>query len=327
MISFLASPKSFNGPAGPNQLYAIQSWLAVHPDAEVLLYGDSDGTAQACESLGAKHVPDVDCSPSGLPYFNAIVGHAARHARHEHQIYLNCDIILDRAVPAALARVSLPRFLISGQRIDLTAEATQRYQTDPSARDLVELHRRGDAALMPTCSMDYFIFPRGMWHDLKPLIIGRGGYDNALIAYCLRGHIPIVDATYAIPALHQFHDYGHAKGGRQGVMAGSDAIENRRVHDIMHASPNIADSNWQLRSGELVPVRARGDLLRYFETRLRFNMGITLAGLGLRAVWRVLNAVGLIRPREVALADLLREPDYLSYQQTPRPETSCAGEQ
>jgi hypothetical protein len=92
----------------------------VHSDVEVIIYGDGEGVSEACAEMGVCHVPDTPCSPSGIPYFNGIVGHARIHARHDVQCYLNCDILMMEEVIKAIKPIAFPRYLIIGQRIDLT---------------------------------------------------------------------------------------------------------------------------------------------------------------------------------------------------------------
>ncbi len=97
-VSILSSPKPWSGIALQNQENAVKSWLALHPDIEVILYGDAPGTAEACKRLGVQHVPDIAATPQGVPYFGAIADHAAIHARHDLQCYVNCDILFTKDI-------------------------------------------------------------------------------------------------------------------------------------------------------------------------------------------------------------------------------------
>jgi hypothetical protein len=112
MLTFLSSPKPFVGNAGTIQRTAIRSWKAVHPDAEVIIYGDGEGVAQACNEMGVRHIPDIPCSPSGVPYFNGIVEHASVDAKYDIQCYLNCDIILTGNIIDAVRNISFDQYLV-----------------------------------------------------------------------------------------------------------------------------------------------------------------------------------------------------------------------
>ena len=49
MITFLASPKDFEGTIGVIQRKAILSWKILHPDNEIFLFGNSKGTKNICD--------------------------------------------------------------------------------------------------------------------------------------------------------------------------------------------------------------------------------------------------------------------------------------
>jgi hypothetical protein len=307
LITFLASPKAFSGIAHQNQFNAIQSWRHVHPAAEVILYGNAPGCREVCTTLGIAHVDTIECSPSGVPYFGAIANHARQHARYDIQVYLNCDILLSDRILDAVRAVTFPKFLIVGQRIDLWEAADVCFQSNGWASYLEALNEDSGARLHPPSGVDYFIFSRGLWEGLKPLVIGRAGYDSALLAFCLRRGIPVIDATYVIPALHPYHDYGHVKGKEAEVMAGVDARQNRLLHGVVHSSPNIVDATWRIIGGRLARNRSRGDYLRQVETFLRFRMKLVGPSYGIRALWRVLTGLKIYKPRQVELSDVLKE--------------------
>jgi hypothetical protein len=307
VITFLSSPKAFAGISYHSQLNAIQSWRQVHPDAEVVLYGDSPGCREVCAALGLAHVNAIECSPSGVPYFGAIADHARQHARYDIQVYLNCDILLSDRILDAVREVAFPKFLMVGQRIDLREGADVYFQPDGWAGYLEALSEESGARLHPPSGMDYFIFTRGLWKGLEPLVIGRAGYDSALLAFCLRRDIPVIDGTYVIPALHPYHDYGHVKGKEAEVMAGVDARQNRRLHGVVHSDPNIADATWRIIDGRLVRNRSRGDYLRQVETFLRYRMKLVGPSYGIRALWRVLTGLKIYKPRQVELSDVLKQ--------------------
>jgi len=46
MITFFTTPKPFRGHIGVIQRNAIHSWKLVHPEAEVILFGNEEGAAE-----------------------------------------------------------------------------------------------------------------------------------------------------------------------------------------------------------------------------------------------------------------------------------------
>jgi hypothetical protein len=303
MISFLASPKTFTGRAVAQQTAAVRSWLAVETGVEVILYGDSPGTAACCRELGICHVPDIASSKRGIPYFGAIAAHAAEHAQHDLQVYLNCDILLTPHILKAIKRVQLSNFLMIGQRIDLTDGVAIDVDSPDLVNQLKELGNDGRINLHPHNGADYFAFRRGMWKELPPVIIGRGGYDNALIAFCLQRRIPIVDATLAILAIHQFHDYGHLDGGATEVFRGEDAKTNLEFVP-KDAVPNMENADFILRGERVEPNWSRGDWLWHIFLHCRYRKLLLLPSL-LKLLWRIQVKLGLRHKWKPGLEEVL----------------------
>ncbi|MCA9886127.1 MAG: hypothetical protein KC708_24305, partial [Anaerolineae bacterium] len=145
----------------------------------------------------------------------------------------------------------------------------------------------------------------GLWEGLPPVFIGRGGYDSALLAHCLSHQIPIIDGTFSVVALHQFHDYSHVPGGLDEVMRGDVAKQNRLQHQIRFSAPTIADAYYALIDGRLLSNNARGDRLRALELQHRFVRGRQTVGLLTRLLWRFSVAAGIQVIPVVTLSDVI----------------------
>lgn len=304
MITFLSSPKPFKGDDKTNQYQAIRSWKKAAPAAEIILYGDSDGIDEAGRDLDVKVVKDIESSPSGIPYFNAIVSHAAAKGQYELQVYLNCDILLS-GVHKTLSLIEFPHFLLVGERIDLDRDVPFDIDGDDWRTELRRLAQLGKANVHGPTGIDYFAFRRGTWKDLPSIIIGRAGYDNAIIAHCKRNSYPVIDGTFSILALHQFHDYKHVAGEKKTVFFGDEALQNFAAAGGRRSATMVSDADYVIRNGQIVPWPCRGDLLRNLELKLRYRYGFKNAWLVLRAVWRSLEALGVVRIRRVELKDLI----------------------
>ncbi|MFT3780858.1 MAG: hypothetical protein QM790_02510 [Nibricoccus sp.] len=295
MITFISSPKPFEGVAHLNQYRAIRSWLAAGDDIEVILYGTSLGIEEAGRELGVKVVKDIQSSSNGIPYFGAIVEHAKVNARYDLQVYLNCDILVVGMV-SALRKIEFTDFLLVGERVDLGEGAFVEISRPDWKQRLAELCEKGQAQLHGPTGIDYFAFRRGFWKELPPVVVGRGGYDNALLAYCIRRRVPIIDGTPSIAALHQFHNYGHVNGGLKTVFWGHDANVNYQTGGGRYSSTLVSDAGWVLREGKAVSWPCRGDWLRRTELNWRYVKGWRRPALMLRVLWRLGNTVGLTKP-------------------------------
>ena len=179
--------------------------------------------------------------------FREMVAAVEHDSDAELMMYANADILFDRQQSEVLYQnlaelcpaVLDGEFLLTGQRVDILEDGTRR------------LHRPS--------GMDYFVFRRGMFRDLPYVVMGRAYCDNALLAYCLRRGVPVVDASFALRVEHQFHDYGHIAGGRKAVWEGDDAVANKRNNALRNFGPNVLDATHTLLpDGRIVPnIRKR----------------------------------------------------------------------
>ncbi|HZS24401.1 MAG TPA: hypothetical protein VFA30_05370, partial [Gaiellaceae bacterium] len=93
-------------------------------------------------------------------------------------------------------------------------------------------------------ALDYFVFPRGLFDPIPPFLIGRACFDNWLVWRAREREHPVVDATRAVVAVHQSHDYAHVPGGQEEAYYGEEARLNEdmaggrahiySLHDATH---------------------------------------------------------------------------------------------
>ena len=178
-----------------------------------------------------------------------------------------------------------------GQRIDLHEDAEFTTNGADWTDQLVQLQKNKKILLHPPPGKDYFVFPRGLWDGITSLIVGRLGYDDGLLEFCFGRNIPVVDATYDIVSIHQFHEYNHLPGGRKEYQFGSDVEFNARLLRSTHSVPLVSDASWTLRSGKLEKSYARGGKLRYAELILRYKLKTIVGSYALRVIWRILRAL------------------------------------
>src|SRR6266851_4096290 len=106
MITFFTTAKPFNGHNGVIQRNALTSWKLLHPDVEVILFGDEEGAAEVCAELELRHEPHVERHESGFKYIDRIFDEAQKLARYDIVCYVNCDIILTSDFLEAAQRAS-----------------------------------------------------------------------------------------------------------------------------------------------------------------------------------------------------------------------------
>src|SRR5579883_936506 len=93
MLTLFTTAKPFLGHSAVIQRNALQSWTLLHPDIEIILFGDDEGAAEICAELGLRHEPCVLRNPAGLKRIDDYFDRAQRLARHPILCYANCDIL------------------------------------------------------------------------------------------------------------------------------------------------------------------------------------------------------------------------------------------
>jgi hypothetical protein len=233
MITMFSTPKPFVGIVGLIQRNAILSWQRLHPDMEIILVGDDLGAAEVCAELGVRHIAEVERNAHGTKYLASIYDRVHEVARHRTLCHVNCDIVLmaDFLRAATVVMGTAGPFLMAGRRWDLDVGAALDFSDAEWDRKLTGL-ARGAGRQRPPQWIDYFLFNKGLYYRQIPrFVVGRPGWDNWLLWYPLSLRVPVVDASAAVVAVHQNHDYGYHPEGEKGVWEGEEAQENYRLHE------------------------------------------------------------------------------------------------
>ena len=296
MITIFSTPKPFQGHISVIQRNALKSWTQLHPDMEVILFGDDEGAADACRELGLRHEPHVERGSSGMKRIDYIFRKAQAIARHDLVCHVNCDIVLmdDFIRAAERVKAEYPRFLMVGRRWD-TAITERVDFSDANWRQKVRSLAAAANHQRDGWWIDYFLFSRGLYGTEMPaFVIGTVRWDNWLVWKALDLNLPVVDASEAVLAVHQNHDYSYNPEGKKGVWEGVESQRNLalaggtgRMRTIWHATRRLTASG-----------RIRGTWLR----RVRFEIQRTIVNLpakvwypALRASSSARHAVGLDR--------------------------------
>ncbi|HUL35287.1 MAG TPA: hypothetical protein VL128_15490 [Candidatus Eisenbacteria bacterium] len=270
MLTFFSTPKPFAGHVDVIQRNALQSWKQVHPDVEILLFGDDAGAAEAASELQIRHIPDVRKNRHGTKYLANIYDQAQELARHDLLCHVNCDILfLDDFAPA-LSRVALlsESFLMAGRRWDVDVRKPLQFSNSRWRDDVRELARRTNRQRPPQW-IDYFVFRRGLFQGQIPeFVIGRPGWDNWLLWFALHSEAKLIDASCGVCAVHQNHDYAYHPDGEKGVWEGEEAQENyklleanRKFRTLDNATHILKDDTLR-RNYSAVFVQARREAYR-----------------------------------------------------------------
>jgi hypothetical protein len=255
MLTLFTTAKPFRDHISIIQRNALKSWTLLHPDVEIIVFGDDPGSAEVCRELGLRHEPVIDRTEFGAIRVDAMFAKAQQLARHATLCYVNCDIILTDDFVRAVSQVQAARkeFLMIGRRWDTDIRAPLDFVTSAWAvlarqQALAARHQR-DAWWI-----DYFVFSRGLYGaEVPPFAIGRTMWDDWLVWNIIHAQKPVIDASPVVIAIHQNHDYAHHPQGSLGVWKGDEAARNAKLAGGWHHLRTIADATEILTASGLQP--------------------------------------------------------------------------
>jgi len=227
MLTLFTTAKAFAGHSEIIQRNALKSWTLLHPDIEIILFGEDEGAAEISRELGLRHEPHVERNEFGTKRIDYIFRRAQQIARHDLLCYSNCDMIYTHEFRDALNTVqsSFPKFLMVGRRWDTDIASPLNFSSQYWDIDaLAHAHQKG--VKQPGYSVDYFAFRCGLYSKMPELVIGRVWWDHWLVWKASRESAAIVDVSPVVTAVHQNHGYGYHPAGAKGVWTDEQAMRN-----------------------------------------------------------------------------------------------------
>ncbi len=260
MLTFFALPKPFEGHNGIIQMNAIQSWIKLFPDCEIILFGDENGTSQVAGKLGMDHVANIGCNEYGTPLISSLFETARDKAKHDLICYVNSDIILTSSFSAAVDQALKMPSLTVGRRWDMNiTEPLDFADRNWESRLLTRLEEEGQQH--SRYGIDYFLFPRETYQRIPPFAIGRTAWDNWLIYKVRTLGLPVVDASRLATIIHQNHDFSHIKtitASSSRYQKGIEGEINRKLLGDEHHLFGLMDATHVLTKTGLKPALTSG---------------------------------------------------------------------
>jgi hypothetical protein len=275
MLTLFTTAKPFRGHSGIIQRNALQSWKLLHPQIEIILFGDDLGASDAAREFGLRHEPHIELNKHGTKRLDYMFSRAQAIARHEILCYTNCDIILMQDFARALARVRAAHreFLMVGRRCDTDVTEPLHFSAEPRSTDRRVSDWEDDLRHLALtrgrkCTaewIDYFAFTRGLYGPEMPPFVLRVFWDNWLVWKALDTGKPVIDASPAVMAVHQNHDYSYHPQGKAGVWSGEEAGLNGQLAGGWRHLRTIADA-----TEILPPEKLKTNTLRHWSTAKRY---------------------------------------------------------
>jgi hypothetical protein len=255
MLTLFTTPKPFLGHSAVIQRNALKSWTLLHPDIEMILFGDDEGAADVARELGIRHESFVEKDTKGNKKINYLFSTAQEIAEHDLLCYVNCDILLTQDFWHALERVKEKHaeFLMVGRRWDVDITELLSFEASDWQSQLRAFALAFGKQRTPDW-IDYFVFTRGLFKpELPPFVIGRVFWDNWLLWNVWNSNHPVVDVSESVIAVHQNHNYDYHPQGKPGVFRGEESNRNYRLAGGWKHLRTIEDATEILRAGEVKP--------------------------------------------------------------------------
>lgn len=296
MLTLFTTAKPFTGHAGIIQRNALRSWKLLHPQAEVILFGDEEGAAEVCEELDLRHEPHVERHESGMKYLNYLLDRAQGIARHKYLCYLNCDIILLEDFRAAfeIACRWRAQFLLVSRRWDTDVAKPINFNNPTWAADL-RRKALSEGLKQRETYVDFFVFQRGVYTDVPSLVVGRSYWDWWFVGRALEIGIPVVDCSDFVVPVHQNHDYGYHPAGKMGTHEDGLAMRNYELAGGEARLRWIDDATHRLRCSGHISFNPRRYKRTFREMRrfLTYRVWLPLWHLVLDVTRPVRSVLGL----------------------------------
>ena len=230
MITFFTTGKPFLEHTGVIQRNALQSWKLLHPDVEVILFGDDAGAAQVCAELGLLHEPTVEFHESGAKYLNYMFERATKIARHNYLCFSNCDIVFFKDFLHAfeISQAWRKSFLSVGRRWDTDVTEGIDFKRGSWEQELRSLAMT-KGIQQNQYWIDFFLFRRGLYEAMPPLIVGHCYWDNWMVWKALSLKVPVIDFSAFVMAVHQNHGYNPKFGRVKGVATDALSLQNLQI--------------------------------------------------------------------------------------------------
>jgi len=209
MLTIYSIVKGFdNKHIATIQRNAVQSWLWMFPDAQILWFGDDEPGAQEEADVYGVSLYPMERTESGAPLLPNVVSSAHELAKFDIRCLVNADIILEPSFEQAVRAVgrAFEKFLLVARRRCAMVDYPINFAGVPGEPETWHERLMGlEWKDGRTDAMDMFCY-RGDWlTDIPPFGVGRTAWDNWILSKARREKVHIVDGTAFTRVLHQEH--------------------------------------------------------------------------------------------------------------------------
>ena len=142
----------------------------------------------------------------GTPFFTSLLSSLESITKSVFIGYMNCDLLFHSSLVDSLNNIiSLQHsgqfnssIMLMGRRYNKITTLHHNYTDFSSSQfDQLIMNEVFHSDQFITVAQDYFIMPPATldYSDIPDLVIGRNGYDNFLVNYCMTHSITLIDMS------------------------------------------------------------------------------------------------------------------------------------
>ncbi|HZC66463.1 MAG TPA: hypothetical protein VE545_07800 [Candidatus Dormibacteraeota bacterium] len=206
MLTIFAAAKPFRGRAATIQRNALHSWMQLHDDVQIILFGDAEGTQEVAWELGLHFEATPQLTSTGAVRLDYMMAAARRHARHNVLCFIACDIRLQRDFCEALNRVEAlhHEFVMVGRAAAGRANACNAPDTTNTLAAKAHGISLGSASETQHARLDYVIFSRNCFVADVPELPAHSPFAAKwLMRRAMANEVRVVDASRMVSAWKQ----------------------------------------------------------------------------------------------------------------------------
>jgi len=245
MMTIFTSPRSFKGHFELIQRNAIESWLNLKGECQIILFTDEDDTVRRiAPEYNIQCITDCACNEYGTPLLDDMFKKATAAAEYDIIAQVNADIILFDDFIEAILRIQKSvndGFFMVGRRWDLHVDYRIDYSVD-NWRETLLRHVNADGKRHGLSGIDYWVFPKTVLFEPPAFAIGRPGMDSWLIYKARRMQLPVIDTTREVTIVHQNHNYPMKKRAQYEI----ERERNKSLAGGLSCMMSLRDANWIL---------------------------------------------------------------------------------
>ena len=202
MLTIFTHPKAFRGRTAIIQRNALCSWLLLHPDVQIILFGDAVGAQEVAWELGLHYEQFPELTACGAIRLDYMLATVLRHARHDVLCYLPCDTLLLPEFCSAFNRVEAlyREFVMVGRSHTLDFDAWDGLDSQTGLKPRCERL----AASTSRAELGYLVFSRGCFQSgIAALSSDTPAAMNWLLRKAIAEKLAVVDASQMAVAVQQ----------------------------------------------------------------------------------------------------------------------------